>query len=537
MKSRFVRPFRLSLVGISVITGLVGQQSSLCGQQANGANVSPANTNKGTTLPGQPETRSKQERTLDDVRKGMKSGMGMGMGVGMGGYGGEMGGMDMGMGSGGPQSEKQLLAQLIQKLRQRLNSKKQDRQTVEKQLRSALQQYFDTDMEERVREFDKVKARLEEMEAKLQRRLSSDREIIELQLKQMLHKADGLDFSIPSGYEGGYGSMGGSPGMGGMSEGGMGMEDMGGGMGMGMGGGMGMAPRGNGMGSGGGYGGEGSSGMGAASGGYSGGRGYGGGGYSEQASGLAAYGDEGGLGSFNNNASPQTMGYDIWFGFTRFQRLDAEDLDDQDPLVSYKKTNEVQANANSTQSNAEKLKHILSAFHLFESRFHHLPRSANQIARNQPPHSWRVAILPLIGQTELYNQYKFDQPWDSPENLRLSKKMPEIYRSTDHRSQDSTLFQMLFSEGAFDSSIDPPRFADITDGSSNTIALIESSKETVWTKPEDVVPLNGFIPLNESRLVGFADGHIQSLPQNLEPQQIRALVTRAGGEVITLPQP
>ena len=137
------------------------------------------------------------------------------------------GGMEMGMAPGmmgGSMSvqnaEKQLLVQLIQQLRGRLGSKGANREKVEKQLKLALQQYFATDMEERVKEFDKVKARLAEMESKLQRRLDNEGEIVELQLKQMLHKADGLDFSVPGGNGmgagyGGMGSMGGYGGMGG----------------------------------------------------------------------------------------------------------------------------------------------------------------------------------------------------------------------------------------------------------------------------------------------------------------------------------
>ena len=143
-------------------------------------------------------------------------GMGPGMSGGMSGPGGMYGGMGSeggydGMGGGGAVSERQLLAQMIQKLSQRLQSKKYKRETVEKQLRNALAQYFNADMEERLQEFDKVKAKVSELETKLQKRLERESEIIDLQLKQMLHKADGLDFSIPAGLDSGAmeGAMGG----------------------------------------------------------------------------------------------------------------------------------------------------------------------------------------------------------------------------------------------------------------------------------------------------------------------------------------
>jgi Protein of unknown function (DUF1559) len=429
---------------------------------------------------------------------GAPGGMGAGEGSsGMGYGGGDMGGMGMGgMGMAVP-TEKQLLAQLIQQLRGRLGSKKFNRDKVEKQLRSALQQYFDADIEERVKEFDKVKARVIEMEAKLQRRLDSESEIVELQLKQMLHKADGLDFNVPSGSDvgmgpgmGGYGGMGGDAGGGAMSGGegypGAGVGDMGG---MGMGG-PGMA-----MGSG----------MGMSSG----------------------YGE--GMG-----VDLTVLGYDSSFGLTRLQRLDPNELDDSDPLRLYAQANKLAEGAKTADSDTEKMSALLSALHLFEARFHHFPRTANRQTKSQPPHSWRVAILPLIGHGDLYKEYQFDQPWDSQQNLEVAKKMPELYRTS--AKKNSTSFMMIVDGGSFDSSNTPARMMDISDGTSNTIALILSDQEVAWTKPYADVIYSGNSPvpgLSKSRLVGMADGTTRTLPK-IDDSVFRALITRGGGEPVKL---
>jgi DNA repair exonuclease SbcCD ATPase subunit len=180
-------------------------------------------------VPVENNEQSTTSRTLDDIRNELKKknaesdmnsmgsspipgmpGGGEGIGAGMPGGGEGMGAGMMGGSMSVQNAEKQLLVQLIQQLRGRLGSKGANREKVEKQLKLALQQYFATDMEERVKEFDKVRARLAEMESKLQRRLDNEGEIVELQLKQMLHKADGLDFSVPggNGMGSGYGGMG-----------------------------------------------------------------------------------------------------------------------------------------------------------------------------------------------------------------------------------------------------------------------------------------------------------------------------------------
>lgn len=42
-------------------------------------------------------------------------------------------------------------------------------------------------------------------------------------------------------------------------------------------------------------------------------------------------------------------------------------------------------------------------------------------------HSWRVLILPQLEQSPLYDEYRFDEPWDGPNNRKLIAKMPEIF--------------------------------------------------------------------------------------------------------------
>ena len=45
----------------------------------------------------------------------------------------------------------------------------------------------------------------------------------------------------------------------------------------------------------------------------------------------------------------------------------------------------------------------------------------------KPLLSWRVAILPELREFALYRQFKLDEAWDSPHNLKLLAKMPRIY--------------------------------------------------------------------------------------------------------------
>ena len=56
-----------------------------------------------------------------------------------------------------------------------------------------------------------------------------------------------------------------------------------------------------------------------------------------------------------------------------------------------------------------------------------LPPAAVCSADGTPLVSWRVLILPYIEQDNLFREFKLDQPWDSPHNLALVERMPQVY--------------------------------------------------------------------------------------------------------------
>ena len=43
----------------------------------------------------------------------------------------------------------------------------------------------------------------------------------------------------------------------------------------------------------------------------------------------------------------------------------------------------------------------------------------------------RVHVLPYLPQSELYNQFNLNEPWDSPHNKGLIARMPAVYRRVD----------------------------------------------------------------------------------------------------------
>jgi hypothetical protein len=163
--------------------------------------------------------------------------------------------------------------------------------------------------------------------------------------------------------------------------------------------------------------------------------------------------------------------------------------------------------------------------------------------------SWRVAILPFLGQKELYNEFHLDEPWNSEHNKRLFEKMPRVFRSPNSSAKSgmTTYLGVGGPHGVLGrpqpSSNRGVAMSAITDGPSNTIAIIEANDALAveWTKPVDWVPdasdpLKGLLGVRPSGfLAGFADGHIELIMKSIDPEMFRRGISRDDGQPFERP--
>jgi prepilin-type processing-associated H-X9-DG protein len=191
--------------------------------------------------------------------------------------------------------------------------------------------------------------------------------------------------------------------------------------------------------------------------------------------------------------------------------------------------------AKARMTSQNNLKQIALAMHNYHDSFAALPAVAIYSKDGKPLLSWRVAILPFIEQDNLYKQFHLDEPWDSEHNKKLLAQMPKTYGPQG----DKTHYRVFHGKGAAFEGKKGLKFSSFTDGTSNTILVVEAVDPVEWTKPEEfeysveaALPKLGGKPFENGFNAAFADGSVRMMPIKVKEELMRAVITRNGGETI-----
>lgn len=78
---------------------------------------------------------------------------------------------------------------------------------------------------------------------------------------------------------------------------------------------------------------------------------------------------------------------------------------------------------------AANLARIAQALASYADRHGRFPPAEVFSPEGQPLYSWRVLILPELGEAGLYQRFRLDEAWDSENNLTLIDQMPPLFAS------------------------------------------------------------------------------------------------------------
>jgi hypothetical protein len=197
------------------------------------------------------------------------------------------------------------------------------------------------------------------------------------------------------------------------------------------------------------------------------------------------------------------------------------------------------------------LNQIGVALHNYHDIFGCFPPAFIADENGRPIHSWRVLILPFLGQVPLYNKYRFDEPWDGPNNSKLAGTILPVYNcpSDDHGESNPSIttnyVAIVGGETAWPES-GTTVFGDIRDGTSNTLLVVEVANSGIhWMEPRDLHVVQMAPTINaksgqgiSSRHTGgahglIADGSVRFIADSLSAEDLRAWLTAHAGDVST----
>lgn len=206
----------------------------------------------------------------------------------------------------------------------------------------------------------------------------------------------------------------------------------------------------------------------------------------------------------------------------------------------------------------QRLLKVALAIHEFEAAHGSLPAGTGGL-------SWRVQLLPYLGEQELYGRFNRTEAWDSPTNKPLVEKMPPVFASAGKPAPPGQTYLRSFAgESAIipapplpakgppprrpPGEVVPGRSVLIPDGTSCTLAVAEAAEPVEWTRPDDL-PFPGHPTGNPPPAVpklggpfpdGFhglmANGRVLFFPAGTSDDLLRKLISATGGEVIGGPE-
>jgi hypothetical protein len=160
------------------------------------------------------------------------------------------------------------------------------------------------------------------------------------------------------------------------------------------------------------------------------------------------------------------------------------------------------------------------------------------LAPERIPHAV-VALLPFWEQGALFEEFNLSEPWDSPHNRALIARMPEVFTTPSSPTPAGTTRIRAFGgpntlfAGRTGTSI-----ATMTDGTSNTLAIVAANDPAPWTRPGELPFIPGQVrPVLDNSdergaLVGVTDGSARYISGATEAFW-RMFITPAGNEVLS----
>ncbi len=175
------------------------------------------------------------------------------------------------------------------------------------------------------------------------------------------------------------------------------------------------------------------------------------------------------------------------------------------------------------------IKQIMLALHNYHQVHKHFPPAVVLGPDGKTPHSWRVELLPFLDQQALYDSYKMNEPWDSEHNKKIAETLVPVYHNPNSENPKNASYFVVVGKDTPFGTKEGVSFAEMTDGTSNIIAIVEADRDTPWTKPEDISfdgkKLPDFGGYHDGGYhTGYCDGSVHFISSRIDPETLKSLL-------------
>ncbi|MEZ6043381.1 MAG: DUF1559 domain-containing protein [Planctomycetaceae bacterium] len=195
------------------------------------------------------------------------------------------------------------------------------------------------------------------------------------------------------------------------------------------------------------------------------------------------------------------------------------------------------------------MKQIVIALHNYHDDFGRFPPAVVYDSYGRAAHSWRVLLLPYMDSGEIYHRYRFDEPWNGPNNRLLSDFIPDVYQCPAYKERFSAIpsvhpvvdrltnYVLICGPDCLFDGDRAPQISSVTDGTASTIMLADVQDRAVhWMEPRDITPSELLTELrsthsgrgeghNRGMSVGFVDGSVRTILHDTPEAELEALTT------------
>ena len=187
-------------------------------------------------------------------------------------------------------------------------------------------------------------------------------------------------------------------------------------------------------------------------------------------------------------------------------------------------------------------------------------------ATGEPMHNWRVILLPFLDMKDVYDAYRFAEPWNSPHNAKVQddseRRLAMCFScSGDWKDmkQSASYLAVVGQHAAWPGSRGRNKSFEFGNGLANTIMLVEVAHSGIgYFEPRDLEYDKMCFGVNDPSDCGirsehltrtywtqdiktrfahvlYADGTVGELPDTTPPRVVRALLTVDGDEKVSRP--